>query len=315
MKKFELLVLVVLMSAGVMAQVPALDAFTPSFGSGDNVIKNMMGEVFVVLDQSYRLKDSKGQVYNTRERNDFSSVASIGVRTCGGVVFSAAVMAPWDYDVEYSDEVKQSYTPVRYHTRCRLLADTAIRGTWAEDIDADTLLEGLIYRCDDTLFDGVGLQVDVEKGVKKGYMVWVMVDDSVRMTSPVTVVEQRELTVKEESLYAIPSPLDDKFKSMLYAGGEKTIVGGAFVVPVYEPVGTMTLKLCGMAVKVSGKWMLATSLQGVADGRNTPKVVRPGLVPVEPSDVKEEAEKDDVGDIQASPNPIKNAKQGRRVNK
>ena len=295
MKKIGFLLISLLVVTHVMAQVPKMEGLSASLSSNDNLIKTMISPAVVVIDQSYRVKnDSTGQIYNAKNKDNFSSIASIGWRINNAIIFSNNVLCPWEKDPAF-DRYKSFFTPVRYQTVSHTLSDTASKKQWPLDARIDTLQSKLLYQYKTKVFGDNGLLVDASKGLKSGYMVWVMASDSIQLDSLSLIVEEKDMLIKNESLYSVTTPLGDKFKSMLYShSSNKIVVGGIFVVPDYRTVGTVTFKVSAVAVNVNGTWQLSTTLPiSVGDALapvKTDKALEPvkpvesGLAPVDPLD-------------------------------
>lgn len=261
MKKIGFLIMSFFIVVNGWAQVPKMEGLSSSLASNDDLIKKVISSAVVVIDQSYRVKnDSTGQIYNAKQKDNFSSVASIGWKINNAIVFSNNVVCPWEKDPAF-DKYKDFFTPVRYQTKCFTMSDTSSKKQWPEDARIDTLQSKLLYQYRTNILGDKGFLVNVSRGIKSGYMVWVMSNDSLRMDSLSFIVENKDILIKNESLYSVASPLGDKFKSMLYSHtSNKIIVGGLFVVPEIGTVGTVTFKVSAIAVNVNGSWQLSTNL-------------------------------------------------------
>ena len=269
-------------------------------GNTDNqIIQTMMKPAFVLIDQGYRVKDSAGAVYSGKGKECFGNVYSIGLRTRNGLFLSREAIAPWEYDPAY-EEYSPYYAPVNYRTIWRPLADTTQRVQWSADTRLDTLLSGTLF-CNNG--DTVGIEIDEVKGTVSGYMVWVMSRDSLNLDSLTLEVVQEKITAGEAATVEINLPMVNKFKGLIDAQSAGYVVGGAFVVPDYTALGTLTLKVAGMAVKVDGKWVLATHLSSCA-AKPRVKGRQVELVPVNPS----RTGGDDIQAIPVNPNHKDNAK-------
>ena len=283
MKKIGFLLISLLVVTHVMAQVPKMEGLSASLSSNDNLIKTMISPAVVVIDQSYRVKnDSTGQIYNAKNKDNFSSIASIGWRINNAIIFSNNVLCPWEKDPAF-DRYKSFFTPVRYQTVSHTLSDTASKKQWPLDARIDTLQSKLLYQYKTKVFGDNGLLVDASKGLKSGYMVWVMASDSIQLDSLSLIVEEKDMLIKNESLYSVTTPLGDKFKSMLYShSSNKIVVGGIFVLPDYRTVGTVTFKVSAVAVNVNGTWQLSTTLPISVGDALAPVKTDKALEPVKP---------------------------------
>ena len=209
-----------------------------------NLVVQAVAPSLKVVKQLYRLKKDE-DYFGKDNLNHFGESLSLGVKVAGGVVLQHTVMYPWLNDRDYI-EVNSSgiYTPVLYKSLIRPVTggeyesiDLELDSPYVKMVGTDSLL----YLHYDTFRD-FGLYMDTAEGKKSGYLLWVKYD-----------AENISFSVDNLSVEASL----EKTLVPLQSSNPSSVLGGVFVVPVYEIPGTVSFHVAGVVSSINGReWKL-----------------------------------------------------------
>lgn len=280
MKKIAFILVMMLCVYCLSAQVSSSSLPIKRGGTDNLIIETMIKPVLCEVRQGYQVKDS-AKTYNQKGKDNFNDVYSIAIKVENGILVSDKVFTPWNSDPQF-DKYRNYFTPV--------LSKSSIRPFGRIDMDykdfsltpMTELASNLFYVCQ-TKGQGNGLELDNSKGRKKGYMVWIVTPDTIALDSLEIVVSPEEIDIQNDFIYDVSDPMKNNIKNIMLGSGGKFRVAGYFVVPSFSKIGTMTLKLCGVAVQDKGEWRVRTSLIV----GNVAQAKKPILEPTEPPQVEE----------------------------
>lgn len=268
MKRILSYVLFLALALEASAQITILDVLkksgvlsTASAQSG--VVREALLPSLSIIRQQYRLQ--KGEDYYGKNNLPYYGESySLAVKVAGGTLFLGDVMRPWAGDADYSRaNASGNYVPSLFWTYQRMLSDSVYHSIdfelyngpspYVQPLNADSSL----YIHLDKKAD-LGLCLDKGLGRKNGYMVWACSRTSTK-DSAMTVdlrLSPLSIAVSADSVLVSVSP-----------DSPEKIIGGVYVVPIYESGGRVQFLLAGMAVRNGDK---AWSLQLLAaDGKGS----------------------------------------------
>lgn len=119
MKKVIWVLLIVILSYDSFAQFD----FSLFSSSSQQFIENCSASGFLIVSQSFQIKDKNGKKFGLNGNKHFGKTYSLGVKTNGGIYVSDKVLMPWNYDENFSN-YEDDYTPVLYKTFIKELKDS-----------------------------------------------------------------------------------------------------------------------------------------------------------------------------------------------
>ena len=245
MKKISILSLcLVTLSLAIPSQAQLVFKSKPVIGS--QIVENSLSSGIVLLDRSYQLFDTVRHIAMGRDESEsYGHSLSLAVVTAdSSLLVTESFLEPWRFDTSYHP--LDNYTPTLFEANVRQVSDTSFsRFTYdtCEKFGKDGLFE--------VPYKAQGLAVDSLIGKKIGFFAVFSstVPLAANTKSPLncTLVEY-ELNVEwGQTIYDIGAKIP-KFN----------VVGGLYVVPVYEKPGVLTLQVAGMMKIIDGKWKLLT---------------------------------------------------------
>lgn len=249
--------------------------------AGDNLVKETIGKSIVTMEQSYHLKDAKGNVYGLDNKTSFGTVYSLGIVTEGGFIVDDKVLHPWNYDPNYEEyRNNRNYAPVWHGTSIKPFGNNEF-----SKIDCEERVYEELFK-DRFLLSCVskGLRVSDTTGKVNGWMVWVMHPSQSEISKDlnynVYVVYTQDVEVKNNEFTVRPPQ------------NTQMTIGGFFIVPNITSIGSVTFELCGMVYKEGLDWKLFSLVQekkkaeenkpeASKEGEETPKPASGGkLTPI-----------------------------------
>lgn len=205
-----------------------------------------------IIRQQYQLKRGE-DMYGSDGKSYYGETYTLGVKVPGYLYMQRGVLKPWEGDKNY-DRVNADgkYESVYFKSFQRSLVETKVAYSPIEIEFGRSYLQAInsdqtLYRQEDLVSD-FGLSIDETGGEKRGIMVWVYSNSTLK-DSAMTVSFQQEmlsLEAKSDSIL-IPQTVSNADR----------LLGGVFVVPSYERGGRIQIRLAGIAVRTAnGNWNL-----------------------------------------------------------
>jgi len=223
--------------------------------NNQQLVEDAVRDGLFIVESSYRLKDKKDKFYGWGDDNFFGKSRSIGVKVVGGFILSDMAVHPWNGDARYSDyRTNYEYTPVVSKSEARPVGDSVAFGLPYADLDMKPIADGQFVRVnDDSVFIGQGFDIDDSLSLDRGWIVWVVADDSGDCS---LIVTRRDSKVESRLSTARVEP----------PSTQKTVMGGVFLVTKTSGIGQLTFLLKGLLVPKDDKWAIA-SIGVREDGR------------------------------------------------
>lgn len=260
MNRIILMILIVLLGGNFVAfaQQNKQSSFDEAIKS---LIKSRKENAFIIdalkpelciIRQQYQLKRGE-DMYGSDGKSYYGETYTLGVKVPGYLYMQRGVLKPWEGDKNY-DRVNADgkYESVYFKSFQRSLVETKVAYSPIEIEFGRSYLQAInsdqtLYRQEDLVSD-FGLSIDEAGGVKRGIMVWVYSNSTLK-DSAMTVSFQQEilsLEAKSDSIL-IPQTVSNADR----------LLGGVFVVPSYERGGRIQIRLAGIAVRTAnGDWNL-----------------------------------------------------------
>lgn len=260
MNRIILMILIVLLGGNFVAfaQQNKQSSFDEAIKS---LIKSRKENAFIIdalkpelciIRQQYQLKRGE-DMYGSDGKSYYGETYTLGVKVPGYLYMQRGVLKPWEGDKNY-DRVNADgkYESVYFKSFQRSLVENKVAYSPIEIEFGRSYLQAInsdqtLYRQEDLVSD-FGLSIDEAGGVKRGFMVWVYSNSTLK-DSAMTVSFQQEmlsLEAKSDSIL-IPQTVSNADR----------LLGGVFVVPSYERGGRIQIRLAGIAVRTAnGDWNL-----------------------------------------------------------
>jgi len=260
MNRIILMILIVLLGGNFVAfaQQNKQSSFDDAIKS---LIKSRKENAFIIdalkpelciIRQQYQLKRGE-DMYGSDGKSYYGETYTLGVKVPGYLYMQRGVLKPWEGDKNY-DRVNADgkYESVYFKSFQRSLVETKVAYSPIEIEFGRSYLQAInsdqtLYRQEDLVSD-FGLSIDEAGGEKRGIMVWVYSNSTLK-DSAMTVSFQQEmlsLEAKSDSIL-IPQTVSNADR----------LLGGVFVVPSYERGGRIQIRLAGIAVRTAnGDWNL-----------------------------------------------------------
>lgn len=205
-----------------------------------------------IIRQQYQLKRGE-DMYGSDGKSYYGETYTLGVKVPGYLYMQRGVLKPWEGDKNYNRvNADGKYESVYFKSFQRSLAETKVAYSPIEIEFGRSYLQAInsdqtLYRQEDLVSD-FGLSIDEAGGVKRGIMVWVYSNSTLK-DSAMTVSFQQEMLSLEAKSDSILIPQT--------VSNANRLLGGVFVVPSYERGGRIQIRLAGIAVRTAnGDWNL-----------------------------------------------------------
>lgn len=260
MNRIILMILIVLLGGNFVtfAQQNKQSSFDEAIKS---LIKSRKENAFIIdalkpelciIRQQYQLKRGE-DMYGSDGKSYYGETYTLGVKVPGYLYMQRGVLKPWEGDKNYNRvNADGKYESVYFKSFQRSLVEAKVAYSPIEIEFGRSYLQAInsdqtLYRQEDLVSD-FGLSIDEAGGVKRGIMVWVYSNSTLK-DSAMTVSFQQEmlsLEAKSDSIL-IPQTVSNADR----------LLGGVFVVPSYERGGRIQIRLAGIAVRTAnGDWNL-----------------------------------------------------------
>lgn len=260
MNRIILMILIVLLGGNFVtfAQQNKQSSFDEAIKS---LIKSRKENAFIIdalkpelciIRQQYQLKRGE-DMYGSDGKSYYGETYTLGVKVPGYLYMQRGVLKPWEGDKNYNRvNADGKYESVYFKSFQRSLVETKIAYSPIEIEFGRSYLQAInsdqtLYRQEDLVSD-FGLSIDEAGGVKRGIMVWVYSNSTLK-DSAMTVSFQQEMLSLEAKSDSILIPQT--------VSNANRLLGGVFVVPSYERGGRIQIRLAGIAVRTAnGDWNL-----------------------------------------------------------
>lgn len=212
------------------------------------MVENAVKPSIVIVKSSFQIRNNKtGMLYGLNGKKVFGEQLSYGIKVQDGIILNDFIVSPWKYNERFL-KYKNEYTPVLNAIQYSALGDTARYDSL--NVESD----GLITLCDSTLFylgneSCKGVVIDNDYGEKQGWMLWITIpkESDLNKTVDLTIIAQQKSVdiTKKKNLFEVQSPKTDY-----------QVIGGLFVTPNYETIGSVCFQLSGILKRYNSKWML-----------------------------------------------------------
>lgn len=220
--------------------------------------------------QEYQLEDTlTHKRYSLDNQPFFGKESSFAVLVEDGVVTSQTTAMPWLSDSNFVQYKNSKYRPILSRTSLMTSVDSTWRETGVLSSDAmQKLSDSTWVFVQDTVLNKGFIRDSLING-SDGWLVWLASEDG----SDLSLITYR-YTASEQETLLIDAPKTDG-----------VVYGGIFIVPSYEQVGRIDLKLCGILTPSVDKWLMTSVLPRMVDGKDTPNGDKqPTLTPLDSDD-------------------------------
>ena len=217
--------------------------------SNQQFVEDAVRDAFFVFSHSYQIRDKKGELYGLNSQKDFGVECALGIKVADGVLLTVNAVEPWNYDPKFK-KYQDKYTPVTNKTQYTALGDKADYKDFGFNSDSvRPTTSQFVSKVETSVFDRKGLLPDRGIGEKKGWMIWVVADkdmDIAKSAAVDYVIYRYETTADSNDSVKIDKP-----------GGDRTVVGGAYVISDFSEMGTVRFKVCGVVRNIGEQWYLS----------------------------------------------------------
>ncbi|MBR5167054.1 MAG: hypothetical protein IKW86_03170 [Salinivirgaceae bacterium] len=242
----------------------------------NKLIAESAGGSLLVVEQTYKVKDRNAELYyGFKGSNIFGRTFSVAVRLKNGLCYTDAFVRPWVGDANYA-QYETGYLPVYAGAQFKYVADSALRGFPFDSVGCRRTESPLVYTTTKTPFNSQGLEPDSLTGAKRGWLLWVVSDDTVHRTDSLVIdVRACNITASDTMLY---HKVNQPNRQMILSSKKySNVLGGIFVTPRHTALGEVQFMLTGVLVEKDGLWQLVTPFVGQLKQPSTPTG---GLTPI-----------------------------------
>jgi len=230
--KLKIISFLILCSSVCCAQGFKINSLLRS--GNQQIIESAVKDGLFVMESYYQLEDSTGQRFGLDGKAYFNEMEYAGFAIDGFAVVPEKVFKPWKEDNSVNQYL-DAYKPVLYEVKMRNIQDSV-----ATSIDSlsfgDTirLCTGYIAMQKKEV---QGLAIDTARGDKDGWLILAVKNNN---------------TVSMQCIRK-PVPVESNEEQVLeFPTAFSTVLGGIYVVPEVERVGSVVFKLCGIVQSCEG---------------------------------------------------------------
>ena len=242
MKRIIFLTVVIFLSVGINAQF--------FYSNNQQIIKDIVTNSFVVVEQSYQLEDTVNhQLFGRNNQPEFGKLRGFAVKTKEGYIVSNNLLAPWTVDENCRRYLNQYKGKISKTSIFEILDTvTSPRSIISYSAHNQNCLLSLV---NDTVFQNNGFSIFQGIGKTEGWLVWLTAKSDIEaMKSGDEVsyqIYKKELEIASDSVcYDVANPTT-----------ENKIIGGLYIVPGLSKIGYVEFELCGIMVNVEDSWKIA----------------------------------------------------------
>ncbi|GHT66093.1 hypothetical protein AGMMS50239_27010 [Bacteroidia bacterium] len=253
MKKFIIIMLSILPFVTVKTMAQYLPGGQTDQAPGKKAdlkpsIEGALKSSLFIIQQNYQLKDvttKKGKYFGKDGKANFGTIYTFGIKTSGGFYSNTKITLPWLYDSNFEEyKRKTQYSPVISETKYKEWGAAEYLKLKFSSEQAATASDSLVF-VTNKAFNNKGLNPDVAAGKKKGWLVWIILENKEKPDA-----FSFEVVSVEQNLDASPSEITAASPS------GKTVEGGLFLTERTTDVGQIALELSGLVFKKDSKWFV-----------------------------------------------------------
>lgn len=227
-----------------------LHAFSVINSPSQQLVEQAVKNGVYLIQQSYELSDSVGNMYGLGGRRAFGIDYSIGLKINDGLIINNHTVAPWKYNIKYK-KYSSKYKPVLFETK---ISPLGLKASYADiEYNADsvqTYVEEWLYYTPTSFLEGSGFVLGGDSGINEGWIVWITKKANTNLSTAAdlefsAVKKSVVLTENLKELYPIDS-----------ISTSDEIIGAFFIKTEITGIGRILFRLCGMAEKQDNQWML-----------------------------------------------------------
>lgn len=249
MKKILMIAMLFLVWSPIFAQL------TIGKSSGQIITERAISGNIVIVRLAYQIKDKKdGQIFGRNGQKEFGSVYSLGVITEAGLVLSEDALTPWAEDNNFK-KIKDNYDPFISSTAIRIVGDSCQEKYVTSPLHIGKKQPTKLLLAQTDLDSTNGLEIDVEAGVREGWLIWLKTKNELEKDSATAITTQainKKIEFKEGlSEIELDTPDNDNLT-----------IGCIYVCPFFLGGGHLVYRLEGIAVKNDKRWILCNPFVG-----------------------------------------------------
>ena len=200
--------------------------------SENSLLKPAIDNAFLIVKANYNVRD-KESGSNISGNEFFGTVYSVIPLLPYGFGVDNRFLKPWKFDSKF-DSGKYGDDMVSVDNREYRRLNNAVFVPYNLNQTQSQELASGFYHVKDSTFHNHGLQVEIDNGIKSGYMVWFRVDPENGTTSYSIV--PTKITFNENSIFNVKQPSEPE-----------TVIGGAFINLSANEPGCLRLNLMAIA--------------------------------------------------------------------
>jgi len=200
--------------------------------SDNSLLKPAIDNAFLIVKASYNVRD-KESGSNISGNDFFGTVYSVIPLLPYGFGVDNRFLKPWKFDSKFDSGTYGDDMVSVDNREYRKLNNSVFVPYNLNKTQSQELASGF-YHVKDTTFHNYGLQVEIDNGIKSGYMVWFRVDPENGTTSYSIV--PTKVTFNENSIFNVKQPSEPE-----------TVIGGAFLNLSANEPGCLRLNLMAIA--------------------------------------------------------------------
>lgn len=217
--------------------------------NNQQLVEEAVQRGLMLVKQEYVVQDTvTGQKYGLNDQDDFGSWVSFCVLVKDGYVTSQRLIEPWKQDVQFQRRAG-SLVPLRSSTSFRTVQDTQWQqASLLDPAEIFAMEDAGWVSVKDSCFAGEGFLLAESAGKREGWLVWLASDKADRDewdAARLSLVSYRYQIDLSSENPMVESPKTDK-----------SVIGGIYVEPVFDPIGVVRFELGGVLVKEGAAWQL-----------------------------------------------------------
>jgi hypothetical protein len=253
MKRLVIFIAVILCSVNYsVAQITISDLLNGTGGGGKDsrIVVEAVKPALSIIREQYHL-EKNGEYFGRKSLPYWGETYTLGVKVSNGTLIQHAVVEPWKYDSDYKRISSAAYKPVHFCTKQKSFRDTNYKDVelelYSDEYIVSLTPDSSVYMHLDKVND-FGLSMGDGSFCKSGYIVWARGNSASRDST---------LSMRLECSYFTVDSLSANNTVLMTPNNPEEILGGVFVVPVYEKVGEVRFALQGVVSKrENSDWLL-----------------------------------------------------------
>ena len=265
---------------GISIALPAqqFSPFENIQSSSQQLIADAIKEGVFIIHRYYQLQDTTAQTpiyFGWQNQNWFGETYSLGIKTKEGYYLMDQAVRPWMYDKKFEQYAQSDrLVPVISTSEYKMPEDTSYTALPYSNVIVKEIYTHQLYLAQDTTtFHQKGFSMDLCEGAKKGWLVWLVVNNSLEQDNSQTLsflIYRLELTFEQgKGRYQIATPSTNKH-----------IVGGFYLLPEITDIGQITFYLTGMLQREEGTWQVVHLNDAAYINEDELQTISTGLTPI-----------------------------------